>query len=332
MVAALCAYPAQGQWNTTNGGPPIYYNLGPVGIGTTSPQQPLDVNAGVGGSTGGILLQGGGDNGTYTSLQFQHTDWRGGYTTPWVDNLVHNGVNYSSIPNANGGLDGSLQFYAVNDMPMQLGTNNSAWLTITTAGQVGIGTTSPVTTLQVDGSAVIGSSASGETNVALNGGGPPNTRSVSLYYNRPNETGYLQVGYGGVSNNPLAINPYGGNVGIGVANPLHLLHVAGAIGAEEVIVSSTGADYVFRPDYRLRPLTEVNAYINENHHLPGIPSEAEVKERGVSLGDMQTKLLAKIEELTLHMIRAEERSVRVEQELRARNLELQKRLDHLEGR
>ena len=47
------------------------------------------------------------------------------------------------------------------------------------------------------------------------------------------------------------------------------------------------SDYVFNPDYHLRPLKDVAKYIQENHHLPDILSEAEVKARGVSLGDMQ---------------------------------------------
>ncbi len=96
-----------------------------------------------------------------------------------------------------------------------------------------------------------------------------------------------------------------GYVGIGTTTPAHPLQVAGTIGAEEVIVSSTGADYVFDDDYRLAPLSEVAAYVKDNHHLPDIPSAEEVKEKGVSLGEMQTKLLAKVEELTLHMIELE---------------------------
>ncbi len=67
-------------------------------------------------------------------------------------------------------------------------------------------------------------------------------------------------------------------------------------------------------------MSEVNAYIQANHHLPDIPSEVEVKEKGVSVGEMQSKLLAKIEELTLHMIRAEEQN----QELRDRLARLEK--------
>ena len=94
----------------------------------------------------------------------------------------------------------------------------------------------------------------------------------------------------------------------------------GNIGAKDVIVTNTGwADYVFRPDYPLRPLSEVSAYIQTNRHLPDIPTEAEVKEKGVSLGDMQAKLLAKVEELTLHLIQQE----RDNQELRERLAQLE---------
>ena len=120
---------------------------------------------------------------------------------------------------------------------------------------------------------------------------------------------------------------FAGNVGIGTTNPQHPLHVAGTIGAEEMIVSSTGADYVFNPGYRLAPLTEIAAYINENHHLPDIPSASEVREKGASVGEMQAKLLAKIEELTLHMIQAEERNNRLEQQNRG----LQERITRLES-
>jgi len=106
-----------------------------------------------------------------------------------------------------------------------------------------------------------------------------------------------------------------GNVGIGTTNPAHTLSVAGTIGAQEVIVASSGADYVFDPEYRLQPLDEVATYVSVNHHLPEVPSAAEMKQNGVGVAEMQSKLLAKIEELTLHMIEAEERNKRLESEL-----------------
>jgi hypothetical protein len=121
----------------------------------------------------------------------------------------------------------------------------------------------------------------------------------------------------------------GGNVGIGTTSPgTYKLAVEGTIGARDIVVTGTPwSDYVFHPGYRLRPLREVRAYIQAHRHLPGIPSEAEVKEKGVSVGDMQAKLLAKIEELTLHMIQAEDRNNRLEQ----RNRDLEDRLARLEG-
>jgi hypothetical protein len=124
----------------------------------------------------------------------------------------------------------------------------------------------------------------------------------------------------GSANGPVLTILPSGNVGIGTTNPQHLLHVAGTIGAEEVIVSSTGADYVFGPDYRLPSLTEVAAYIADHHHLPDIPSAPEMKENGIGVADMQAKLLAKIEELTLHMIQAEKE-----------NHELRERIGRLES-
>ncbi|GHT03423.1 hypothetical protein AGMMS49525_08470 [Bacteroidia bacterium] len=94
-----------------------------------------------------------------------------------------------------------------------------------------------------------------------------------------------------------------GNVGIGKADPTNKLDVNGIIHAKEVKVDNTGwADFVFNEDYKLRPLSEVNSFIQENKHLPEIPSASEVQKEGVNLGEMQTKLLQKVEELTLYLI------------------------------
>lgn len=108
-----------------------------------------------------------------------------------------------------------------------------------------------------------------------------------------------------------------GNVGIGTTNPSYPLSVRGTVGAGEIIVTNTSgwSDYVFEPDYRLAPLGEVADYVRANHHLPDISSAKEVEEKGISLGEMQSKLLAKIEELTLHMIQTEKENQELRREL-----------------
>jgi uncharacterized protein YaiE (UPF0345 family) len=117
-----------------------------------------------------------------------------------------------------------------------------------------------------------------------------------------------------------------GNVGIGTTSPTEKLSVKGKIRAQEVIVETAGwSDYVFADDYKLQSLSEVETQIKTNKHLPGVPSAQEVVEKGVSLGDMQAVLLAKIEELTLHQI-AQEKQLNA---LKAKNSELQTRVEQL---
>lgn len=76
----------------------------------------------------------------------------------------------------------------------------------------------------------------------------------------------------------------------------------GIVQCEELVVSTTWADFVFKEDYKLLPLKEVEQFISQNKHLPGIPTESEVKEKGISVGNISSKLLQKIEELTLYVI------------------------------
>ena len=103
-----------------------------------------------------------------------------------------------------------------------------------------------------------------------------------------------------------------GAVGIGVISGASipagsLLAVDGKITCEEVLVklSENWPDYVFSKDYPLTPLSEVKSYIDEHQHLPGIPNAATIQEEGIELGEMQRKMMEKIEELTLYIIQLE---------------------------
>jgi hypothetical protein len=69
-----------------------------------------------------------------------------------------------------------------------------------------------------------------------------------------------------------------------------------------VALSANWADYVFNEDYQLLPLEELQNFISKNKHLPGIPTAKEVKEEGIELGEMNKKLLEKVEELTLYIL------------------------------
>ncbi|UUF15366.1 MULTISPECIES: hypothetical protein [Flavobacterium] len=95
-----------------------------------------------------------------------------------------------------------------------------------------------------------------------------------------------------------------GSLGIGTSTTgTHKLAVEGSIGAREVKVQATGwADFVFKKEYNLPSLEEVETHIKEKGHLENIPNEEEVLKDGISLGAMNAKLLQKIEELTLYVI------------------------------
>ncbi|WDF61879.1 hypothetical protein PQ462_10925 [Flavobacterium sp. KACC 22758] len=94
-----------------------------------------------------------------------------------------------------------------------------------------------------------------------------------------------------------------GNVGIGKMNPTNKLDVNGTIHSKEVKVDMTGwSDFVFKKEYKLPTLEEVEKHITEKGHLVNIPNEEEVLKNGINLGEMNAKLLQKIEELTLYVI------------------------------
>jgi|GEM_PF-802981 len=94
------------------------------------------------------------------------------------------------------------------------------------------------------------------------------------------------------------------------------LQVDNKIKAREVEVAvNVWQDVVFEKDYPLRDLDEVEKFINQHHHLQGIPSEAEVLKNGIALGEMNSLLLQKIEELTLYIIELNKNNERMQEKI-----------------
>lgn len=110
-----------------------------------------------------------------------------------------------------------------------------------------------------------------------------------------------------------------GNVAIGAnTQAAYKLAVNGTVGARKVkVTQEIWADHVFENEYKLPTLAELDHYIIKHRHLPGIPTAIEVKTNGLDLGDMQAKLLQKIEELTLYLIEERKRNDALEQRVKS---------------
>jgi hypothetical protein len=127
------------------------------------------------------------------------------------------------------------------------------------------------------------------------------------------------------ANNYLILQPSWGNTGIGTYSPNAKLHVNGTmlmggtsdriatgyklsvrgnIIAEVMTVQAYASwpDYVFGKDYKLMPLDQLEQSIRKNNHLPNVPAAADIEKNGINLGDMNTRLMEKVEELTLYII------------------------------
>ncbi len=208
-------------------------------------------------------------------------------------------------------------------------------VTVTGTGNIGIGTTSPSEKLEVNGLIKVPQATNQDNNSPgivlisnddfLYDGKYLNQYGFGFHdfegpinpsTQRPNPyvSGYYGVDFFTGGQNRLRIH-YNGNVGIGTTDTKGFkLGVQGKIAAEEVKVAvyANWADFVFNKDYNLPTLKDVEQHIKDKGHLKDIPSAEAVKKNGIFLGEMDAKLLQKIEELTLYTI---------DQEKRIKNLE-----------
>jgi hypothetical protein len=117
---------------------------------------------------------------------------------------------------------------------------------------------------------------------------------------------------------PLTFQNDGGSVRIGnVAAPAgYLFAVNGKMIGEELKVQLSGnwPDYVFKPGYELKSFDGLRKFIGENNHLPNIPPAEEVEKNGIEVGDMQKRMMEKIEELTLYILELEKRLAAIEKQ------------------
>ncbi len=124
--------------------------------------------------------------------------------------------------------------------------------------------------------------------------------------------------------NGLGTNSFAGKVGIGTTDTKGFnLAVNGKIRTQEIRVENANwPDFVFEKSYSLPTLKETEKYIKDKGHLPGIPSAEEVKTNGIDLGEMNAKLLQKIEELTLHLINQNKEIIELRQGVKQQDIKI----------
>ncbi|WP_442845068.1 hypothetical protein [Leeuwenhoekiella sp. H156] len=252
---------------------------GNVGIGTTNPGARLHLSNL--SSNNGILFDSKFKMRTSSSTNNQFV----------LENLTTDGAIYLRAGSQGGGL-------ILNDYQ----------------GNVGVGTANPSEKLDVNGKVKInntlivngidtGNPNAVQEQVRLSGYGLLGNRG-RFYITNAHPTGDINFYAGGKhgSGSHLMITS-SCNLGIGTTNADAKLAVNGTIHSKEVKVDLNGwSDFVFEKDYVLPTLAEVQQHISNYGHLKDIPSASEVEKDGIFLGEMDAKLLQKIEEITLYLI------------------------------
>ncbi|MES2777045.1 MAG: hypothetical protein V4722_22905 [Bacteroidota bacterium] len=250
-------------------------------------------------------------------------------------NVLGDKINFYESASAKYGigLQGSLlQIYTSNSAAdVAIGIGSSTAFTerfrFTGTGDLGIATDVPGARLHVNavGTTATAMIVNDETpTIQLQSSGVDkgvlqlNGDDIRIGTNFSNASGRVVLRSGGVDRVFL---DNAGNFSIGTTTAAagYIFRVGGKMIAEEIRVKPEGTwpDYVFSKHYQLQPLEKVEAFIAQHSHLPNIPSAATVQQQGVAVGEMQNKLMEKVEELTLYLIKANKEIKVLQEEVKA---------------
>jgi hypothetical protein len=287
LILLYCISNSYAQWVTSNNN--MIFSAGNVGIGIANPLQKLSVagNIMVTNPTNSVNAGISTSNGTFLSLESFNNN---------------NTVKYPVLLSPYGGKVG---VGTVNPVSLfQVGEGTS---------KVAMGDASGLTLAY--GTSYIGfNAARSGTNWTVIQDGANNGGAV-IYSSIFGDIYFASIETTGANHKTLTDADLKSRIKLRVAPD-------GTTYAKAVNVQTTNwPDYVFKKDYSLLPLNQLESYINQNQHLPGLPSAKDVTEKGVDVGEMNKMLLKKIEELTLYVIELQKENLKVNQKLQKHHLD-----------
>ena len=256
------------------------------------------------------------DPGSYT-INVRAIDGTGNVGTSSI-NITVESLNYFWSTTGNIATGGDTSFVGtVDSNRLAFRTKNIERMSILPTGNIGIGTKTPQAALDVVDTST-GMLLPRLTTAQRNSIASGDLRNGLLLYNTDssafqyyNGSSWNSVGSGSSGSSGRWLFANGtvydtlDNIAIGTSNPQGYKLAVNGSGIFTKIVAkpyNNWPDYVFDKGYRLPSLMEVEQYIQAHHHLPDVTPEAEIMQNGIDLGEGQTTLLKKVEELTLYLI------------------------------